>query len=169
MADEPTLEDRRHWRALGREHGRRAVPSEAGRPNVVADGLRSILHRTVLDARQVALVALEPVDGERRRLRRDATLLAGTSASTPPGADQLAQDLARVEHELATRDVARRTINDRLDLTTRELAERAAQAEAEFREAYVTSTRLKGVEPAPADLDLPADLRGPIPDPLEDP
>lgn len=169
MADGPTLEDRSHWRALGREHGRRAVPEEAGRPNVVGDELGSILRRAVIEARRAALAALEPVDGDRRRLRRDAAVLAGTSASTPPGAGQLAQDLARVEHELATRDVARRAINDRLDLTTRELAELAAQAEAEFREAYVASTRLKGVEPAPADLDLPDDLRGPIPDPLEDP
>lgn len=173
MDDDPTPGDGAtfdgvRWKALGREHGRRAIPADAGKPSVVNEKLQSILLRKVIGAWEAATTSLESIDGRRLALRLERARLATLPATSPPRGDALAAALAGVERELATQEIARKAANDRLDLAIRRLQQQAQEAEAVFREAYISRCGLKGAGPAPADLDVPDDLRGPVPDPLED-
>jgi hypothetical protein len=165
--DHPSLDDSARWAQLGRDHGRRAAPADGGKPHVVTDMLQHALFRAVLEHRKKAVQALEAVDRDRYRLRREQPALAALTADTPPGAARQAKRLAALDQELAARDMARQAVNDQLELTLGQLREQAAQADAAFRESYAAWSRMKGLLPAVADLDLPDDLRGPIPDPLE--
>lgn len=155
------------WRKRGREHGRRAVPGDAGCPHPVPEQIRAALLELAANRCKAMLYAIGPLDGERERLHGERERLLSGTATTPPGRERQAAEAAVLGNRLASLDRERSMLCQVLERELDELHECARQADAAFREGYKARDRWKGAGPAEADLSLPDYLRGPIPDPLE--
>jgi hypothetical protein len=165
MSDYPALSHRRHWQRLGRDHGRRAVPTDAGGPYPAADDLRSALTQEVLDARHEGAAEVAPVDARRAKLRGERKNKQPPAKGLRSLADADARSRAALDGDLAAQDAIRAGLDAALVGEIQQLMEAGARAAAAYTDAFHKRSRLK-IELAPIDLTLPDELTGPIPDPL---
>jgi hypothetical protein len=163
----PPLSDRTHWEVLGREDGRRAVPTDAGGPYPVHAELQHALDQEAAEAREDAAEKVRPIDETRLVLHSQRrNLVAPGPNAIPPVRDKADQERKRLDQQIAVEDAARARCNQELDTALQRLTGEAGRAAGAYRAAFHSSCRLK-IELTPLEPRLPPGLGGPLVDPVE--
>ena len=157
----PALTDTKHWRKVGREHGRREWPSEDGSTHPLGDDIRAAVTIEVLELRRSAGDVVAELTGRIRALEGEGEALDETAAMPAPRRRELTRRkealAAEVERLVTERAVTAESTLHQIQVRV----EIARRADATYREANGLARRIP-VTIAEADLDLPPDLLAPL-------